>query len=310
MMKLYFSIFFLTVSPFIFCQSISKSVIGMAGKTSTNNSVVLSWTAGEPVIGLMTGKIGQIGNGYHPSMDVEALSKNVLTLASSNFSIDAKGETCLNKKNGAITISGTKNYNYVATINGINYNFVNNNLSVNNLAPGDYDLCITIPDEIFQQCYTITIPKGGSITGRSSISSNKATVDISEGTAPYQVLINGKEVLKTSSTNFTIDVQAGDFLQVNTAIACEGIYTESIDNLLGLITAYPNPTRGKFIVNIPTQNQEVEIELYTLSSKLISKGTYSVINEKVQLSLENQATGVYIVKINLTTPVSLIIVKN
>jgi hypothetical protein len=35
-----------------------------------------------------------------------------------------------------------------------------------------------------------------------------------------------------------------------------------------------------------------------------------VVNEKVQLSLENQATGVYIVKINLATPVSLIIVKN
>ena len=43
----------------------------MAGKTSTNGSVVLSWTAGEPIIGLMTGKLGQLGNGYYPSMDVE-----------------------------------------------------------------------------------------------------------------------------------------------------------------------------------------------------------------------------------------------
>lgn len=310
MRKLYLIILILLISPFVFSQSISKSVIGMAGKTQTNGSVVLSWTAGEPIIGLMTGKLGQLGNGYYPSMDVEALSKNVLTLASSNFSIDAKGESCLNKKNGEISISGVQNYNYVATINGTKYNFVNNKLSVPNLAPGEYDLCITIPDEIFQQCYTITIPKGGSITGRSSISSNQVTVDISEGTAPFQVLVNGKEVLETSSSTFSVDVQAGDLLQVKTALACEGIYAESIDNLLGLITAYPNPTQGKFIVNVPTSNQEVDIEIYTLSSQLVTRGTYPVVNEKVQLSLENQATGVYIVKINGATPVSLIIVKN
>ncbi|MBP6754859.1 MAG: T9SS type A sorting domain-containing protein [Bacteroidia bacterium] len=308
--KLYCNLLFFIISPFIFCQSISKSVIGMAGKTLTNGDISISWTAGEPIIGLMTSKLGQLGNGYYPSMDVEALVKNALILAPSNFSIDAKGESCLNKKNGEITISGIKNYNYVASLNGTNYNFVNNKLSVPNLAPGEYDLCITIPDEIFQQCYIITIPKGGSITGRSSVSTNKVTVDISEGTAPFQVLINGKEVLETSSSNFSVDVQAGDLLQVKTALACEGIYAESIDNLLGLITAYPNPTQGKFIVNVPTSNQEVEIDLYTLASQLISRGTYPVVNEKVQLSLENQAVGVYIVKINLATPVSLIIVKN
>lgn len=310
MRKLYFTLLIFTISPFIFSQSISKSVIGMAGKTFTNGDVSISWTAGEPIVGLMTGKAGQLGNGYYPSMDVEVLSKNVLSLAASNFTVDAKGESCLNKKNGEINISGIQNYNYVATINETNYNFVNNKLAIPNLAPGIYDLCISIPEEIFQQCYTITIPKGGSISGKSSISSNKVTVDISEGTAPYLVVVNGKEVLETSSSNFSVDVKAGDLLQVKTSVPCEGIYAESIDNLLGLITAYPNPTSGKFIVNVPTSNSEVDIELYTLSSQLISKGTYPVVNEKVQLSLENQATGVYIVKINLGAPVSLIIVKN
>ncbi len=310
MKKFHISLLLLTISPFIFSQSISKSIIGMAGRTSTNGSISVSWTAGEPIIGLMTSKLGQLGNGYYPSMDVEALAKNALILAPSNFSIDAKGESCLNKKNGEITISGIKNYNYVASLNGTNYNFVNNKLSIPNLAPGNYDLCITIPNEIYQQCYTITIPKGGSISGKSSISSNKVTVDIAEGTSPYQVLVNGKEVFETFSSNFSVNVQAGDLLQVKTALDCEGIYSESIDNLLGLITAYPNPTQGKFSINVPTSKQEVEIELYTLSSQLLAKGKYSVVNEKVQFSLENYTKGIYVVKINLTTPVSLIIVKN
>jgi hypothetical protein len=293
----------------IFSQSISKSVIGMAGRTLTNEGISISWTAGEPIVGLMTGKAGQLGNGYYPSMDVEILSKNALTLASSNFVIDAVGETCLNKNNGQIKINAVSNYNYVATINGKAYNFNNNTLSVADLIPGSYDLCITIPEEIFQQCYTINISKGGSISGRSSISSNKVNVDISEGTAPFQVLVNGKEKFETSSTNFSVDVKAGDLLQVKSSIPCEGIYSESIDNLLGLITAYPNPTSGKFIVNVPTSNQEVDVELYSLSSQLISKGRYPVINEKVQLSLENEAPGIYVAKINHNTPVSLIIVK-
>jgi hypothetical protein len=297
--------------PFsMFSQSISKSVIGMAGGTLTNEGVSISWTAGEPIVGLMTGKAGQLGNGYYPSMDVEILSKNALSLASSNFLIDAIGETCLNKNNGEIKINAVSNYNYVATINGKNYSFINNTLSVPNLKPGSYDMCITIPEEIFQQCYIVTIPKGASVSGKSSISSNKASIDISEGTAPFTVLVNGKEKFETTSSNFSVDVKAGDLLQVKTSIPCEGIYSEAIDNLLGLITAYPNPTLGKFIVNVPTTKQEVDIELYTLSSQLISKSTYPVNNQKVQLSLENETTGVYIVKLNLETPVSLIVVKN
>lgn len=309
MNKLYLSVILTFFSFLLFSQTISKSVIGMAGKTLTNGSISISWTAGEPIVGLMTGKAGQLGNGYYPSMDVEVLSRNALTLAPSNFSVDVKGESCLNKNNGEITISGVQNYNYVATINGANYNFENNKLSVPNLAPGSYDLCITIPEEIFQQCYIVTIPKGGSVIGKSTITSNTVTVDITEGTAPYHIVLNGKEKFVTSSSNFSVDVKSGDLLQVETSIPCEGIYSESIDYLLGLITAYPNPTSGKFIINLPTTKQEVEIELYTLSSQLISKGTYSVVNEKVQLSLENETTGVYIVKINLGTPVSLIVVK-
>lgn len=297
--------------PFsLISQTISKSVIGMAGRTLSNEGISISWTAGEPIVGLMTGKAGQLGNGYYPSMDVEVLSRNILTLSPSNFSIDAKGESCLNKKNGEINISGLQNYNYLATINGTNYSFVNNKLSVPNLSPGEYGLCITIPEEIFEQCYIITIPKGGSITGRSTISSNTLSVDISEGTAPYKVMLNGQEKFETYSTNFSVAVKSGDVLQVKTSIPCEGIYSESIDNLLGLITAYPNPTLGKFIVHVPTTKQEVDIELYTLSSQLISKSTYPVNNQKVQLSLENETTGVYIVKLNLETPVSLIVVKN
>ena len=64
----------------IFCcyslsaQTISKQVIGAAGKTQTNSNLIVSWTAGEPVVGLMTAGSDQLSNGYYSAMDLQSLS--------------------------------------------------------------------------------------------------------------------------------------------------------------------------------------------------------------------------------------------
>jgi sugar lactone lactonase YvrE len=231
------------------------------------------------------------------------------TLPYNNFTVETKSETCASKNNGQIIINAAQTHNYFATINGTNYNFENNSLSVSNLAPGVYTICISVTGEVFQQCYSVTIGKGGSITGKSSISSNKALIEITSGTAPFEILVNGTPQFESSYPNFSVDVKQGDLLEVKTAIACEGIFTKTIlDGLVG-VQIYPNPTSGLFEIAIPTSKAEVEVELYSIGSQLISKRKYPITNQKVQLSLENQLIGVYIVKINLATPVSLIIVK-
>jgi hypothetical protein len=58
----------------ITAQSISKQVIGAAGKTQSNGNSKLSWTVGEPVVGLMTAGGNQLGNGYYPALNLQALS--------------------------------------------------------------------------------------------------------------------------------------------------------------------------------------------------------------------------------------------
>lgn len=67
-------IFVILLSTFSYSQSISKQVIGTAGKTQSNSNFKLSWTTGEPVVGLMTAGGNQLGNGYYPSLDLQALS--------------------------------------------------------------------------------------------------------------------------------------------------------------------------------------------------------------------------------------------
>lgn len=67
-------LFFLLITVTGYAQSISKQVIGSAGKTQSNANLKVSWTVGEPVVGLMTTGGNQLGNGYYPALNLQALS--------------------------------------------------------------------------------------------------------------------------------------------------------------------------------------------------------------------------------------------
>jgi hypothetical protein len=68
-------ILFLLATSIGYSQSISKQVIGTAGKTQTNSNLKISWTTGEPVVGLMTvnGR-NQLANGYYPALNLQTLN--------------------------------------------------------------------------------------------------------------------------------------------------------------------------------------------------------------------------------------------
>ena len=232
------------------------------------------------------------------------------SLPSNNFAIESKGETCLNSNNGEINITATAAYGYKATINTTAYTFTNNSLKVTNLAPGTYKVTITIPGETFEQIFTIVIPKGATITGKSSsLKAEKVAVEIATGTAPYTVFLNGVEQFETNATSFTVDAKTGGLLEVKTAKACEGIYAKDIATLTGTISAFPNPTSGAFEIEIPAINKEVSISIYSLEGQLISNKIYAVENGKVQLSLDNQPAGIYMTKVEFDRPVYVKIIK-
>ena len=81
-----------------------------------------------------------------------------------------------------------------------------------------------------------------------------------------------------------------------------------LDGLVG-VQIYPNPTAGLFEITIPTSKTEVEVEIYSTGSQLISKWKYPVINQRIQLSLEKESDGVYFARVKLDVPVSLTIIK-
>ncbi len=235
---------------------------------------------------------------------VDATGCTIFSLPAENFTIEAISETCPDKNNGQILISAQENYPYQVTINGNNANLVNENLN-----PGIYNVCIAITEENYEQCFVVTIEEGVTISGKATVESGKASIEIEQGTAPYTVLVNNEFALETFSPSFSIDnIKHGDLVEVKTNISCEGVFSKSID-LFDEIVAYPNPTKGNFEIALPVSQNKVKIELYNIQSQLISVKEYNVVYGKVQLNLTNNATGLYFAKVYLDKPVLLKIIK-
>jgi endonuclease I len=245
------------------------------------------------------------------ALTITTLVEPNLVLPFDNFTLEAVSETCTDKDNGQLKINGNSPYNYVATINGVNYSFSKSSPAlINDLVPNTYDVCITIPGEKFEQCYMFVIGEGTSAKGFATVKSNKATIEITEGTAPFDVFVNGLRVLNVLSPYFTIDVNKGDLIEVTTAKSCEGIFSKTIGAVFNEVVAYPNPTTGKFeITTLPVSKNEIKIGLYTLQSQLISIKTYTIVNGKVLINIEDKPSGIYLAKVYLDTPLIFKIVK-
>ncbi|WP_343588678.1 T9SS type A sorting domain-containing protein [Flavobacterium sp.] len=234
-----------------------------------------------------------------------------LVLASNNFTVETKGESCLGENNGEISIVGKASFAYNAMINDKPYTFTNNALKITALTPGVYKIKITIPDMIFEQNFNVTIQKGATITGKSNVSAKNVEVEITEGTAPFTVFIDGAEQFQTTDKNFTVSLDKAALVEVATAKACEGVFAKKVTSYeLGtILAAYPNPTTGTIEIEIPSTKTEIAIELYNFGGQLVSHGTYNIESGKALLNLEKLPSGIYAAKINLDTPEYVKIIK-
>ena len=228
-------------------------------------------------------------------------------LPANNFKIETIGETCPDKNNGKIIITAVENMNYAVTIDGNDYTF-NSTLEVDNLAPKTYELCFSVDEETYVQCFNAIVEAGTTISGKIAVTSNKVNIDITKGSAPFNVYLNGEELFQTYNNSFSLDVLHGDLIQVKTNVNCEGVFSKQID-LFESITAYPNPTNGDLSINLPIESNKVIIELYNMQSQLISSKFYNVNYGKVAITLENMPTGIYLAKVLLDKPVTIKVVK-
>ncbi len=238
-----------------------------------------------------------------------------LDLYSTNFNIEAIGETCVDAKNGSIIISTAKTLNYSVRLNNSESYDFSSELTIDDLAPGDYSICITvseIPD--YEQCFNLTIEASEEISGKTVRTKNGNTVTetmyISSGTAPYTIAINGELLFSTYERNFSVDVNHGDKISVSSKLECEGILYSDV-NLIDQFTASPNPTTDYVDILVLTiQKQEISVTVYSLLQQKVLEKNCTVQNGRIRVPLNHLSTGLYFVVLNLETPVNFKIVKH
>ncbi len=240
-----------------------------------------------------------------PGLSVNELG--CFQLPANNFKVEIVSETCSGKNNGKIILTAAESLNYSATINGTEYTF-NSTLEVSNLSPKTYAFCISVDNENFEQCFNVTIDEGTTVAGKATLISNKVDIDITQGTAPFNVYLNGIELFETMNNSFSVDVTYGDLVQVKTNVECEGVFSKQIDFIEDL-AAYPNPTSGRLTIDLPIVEKEITIELYTIYAQLISSKTYTLNSGKVEMNLSDFPTGIYLAKVMVNKPITIKVVK-
>ncbi|MFI0430057.1 T9SS type A sorting domain-containing protein [Mariniflexile sp. HMF6888] len=75
------------------------------------------------------------------------------------------------------------------------------------------------------------------------------------------------------------------------------------------INTYPNPSNGIFYINLPVSINNVNSELYNINGALISSQKHELNGKNFELDITDKPAGMYFLKINLTEPVTLKIIK-
>lgn len=136
-------------------QSISKTIIGSTGKTISNSSAKISLTVGEPIVGLMMASGIQLGNGFYPSLNLQALNNEEV-----NF--DPQIKIYPNPTSQQLFISHETSNEFLVQIHDVNGKSLFNGtikkeepINIVSYANGTYFITITTSENIKNNTYKI-----------------------------------------------------------------------------------------------------------------------------------------------------------
>ena len=244
---------------------------------------------------------------------IAAIVDRTFNIKADNFTIVSSGETCPGKGNGQLHITSKKPYNFEVALEEETYSFTTA-LTVENLKPNNYTLCITSPYEpSFEQCYGFAVSKAPEISTKTTIYEengiSKALISLIEGSPPFSISINNNVVAQTTNRSHELVVEHGDLLNITTAEPCQGTFSQII-TLANDLLFYPNPTEENInliIRNVDTPN--VPVTIFNLQNKMVSAQKRSIKNNVVSISVAELPSGMYMVRVGLKNPRFLKIIK-
>lgn len=242
---------------------------------------------------------------------IEKSSLDIETLKSDGFTISVQNESCQGSNNGNIEIIADLSSNYIATFGGVNYVF-NKQLTLENLSPGTYDLCLSLQYWEGQRRFQFVVEEAFAFDLASKTSFDVTgkimQVAISNGTPPFTVSINKSLISKFDETNFQVNVNDGDLVEIASAKSCEGIFSETIKGINEAI-AYPIPTNSMVTVHVSTSLEKVRVDLVNMHGILVKSEKVLVAGNNIEINLDSLASGIYIATLHIESPKTIKLIK-
>ncbi|KLT64046.1 FG-GAP-like repeat-containing protein [Pedobacter sp. BMA] len=231
--------------------------------------------------------------------------ETIFTLPSSNFMIATTSLSCRGSKNGTLKITAATNLNYVATlnVNGIaSIHKFSTILELPNLEAGNYNLCITIPDQPnYKQCYDVVISEPKELSIYTNISTTSPTVTISlSGANTYFVDLNGK-TYQTTNSELKLPLASGiNKLMVSSDLPCQGVIKKTLA-MAAKASFSPNPVEKILTIGMgDNTSPEADIELFSLGGQRVFRAKRA--NEGyIEIDIEHLIPGMYVIKISTAT---------
>ena len=183
-----------------------------------------------------------------------------------NIKIFKKDATCRGKQNGEIEISAIAVFDYEVEISGSNgyyrsFTMSNQELLIQNVTPGTYQICVMERISSFQTCYTTEINEPLPLNVTSKINKSNKIISLNfEGGKKYIVNINGKK-FTTHENEKDFNLAKGlNIIEVSTSLDCQGTHKEYI-YIDTKSQIYPNPSIDNLNILVGGDSLHSEIHI-------------------------------------------------
>lgn len=268
------------------CTLIASPVSGYSFSSWTENGTVVSTNAT-----------------YTFTVSSSRQLKANYALSNNNYKVKAVNCSCQGSADGAINVTFAQALTYKVLITGDNYNATGTTTaaySIDGLKAGTYNVNITsasIPG--YELNFTIVINEPADLNVQKLNEETSTVIYSLKGGENYYISVNG-EIVRTSASVVNVSLQKGEnHIRISTDKTCQGIYNETIN--IGedfILQALPNPTFGNFVITIPEKDEQVCVEIMSLSGSVMYKQTLGVATDRnVTIDASVLNAGVYMVRV-------------
>jgi hypothetical protein len=224
----------------------------------------------------------------------------ISTVPPNNFRIATVSTTCRGLLDGEISINAELTLNYTARLAGTSFsetmNFTNN-LILDNLPAGTFELCITAVEFTdYEMCSTVVVDTPEPLSVFSSIDNETGIINLQmNGASEYFITLNDSS-FKASTNNLQLRLEEGkNTLKITTGQDCQGTYEENLF-MHGQGLIYPNPFSESFYLNAEKYlGENISLTFFNISGQLIAKKDILADQTEMEINTTGLVSGVYLV---------------